>query len=762
MLEHKKINQLDDFFSPLNARREKGVYFYRISGRNSQISAFIRNYYDAARKNGVVLEGGIPNPTNQNLAYYQEQMGTDFQMSLGFLESSLKKWLPRMNDTQRQAVSASIYHTLDNLRKNGKPESVLKNVYIKFMCWLYYKFERIVSLLGNDNLPKILYEGEITNHELLLISVLAHAGCDVILLEYKGDANYLKYDARAEMSDLLTFPDIQPFPEGYSLKNVRQEIQDDLNRKRLYGVLPDVQNCTNAWLNPNENLFEKIRVNPEIRGGAGTLFYNLFCRIEGVEEMQTYPNVLYQTYTELKEAGRKVVVLDTALPEPTPQEVNLIQRTNPVKIENMIMEFLKNLKYPANSQLERLMTKSFVDLMLEESQKDGMNLNKLNTCAIYLLCWLKKFESVLFHNWKMPEISCFLYLGGCRTEKEALFFRFLARLPVDILILTPDKNNQHCVLEDALLYPVHYDNTLAIAHFPTDLSEIRLGTTAYHAERELDTILYQDSGIYRNQQYQKANAVTLQTTFEEIALYWKEEVSFRPNFSTQHDVVTVPVIFAKVSGVKDGDIAAYWQWAKELMAESPFVIHHAPYISNNMLNPFRNITTEFLMNGQLQRDRIRNHKDYKYGFLRQEIQEHMLDKLQTLLDHKIIKGTYEGQGTEYLIVSVALNLDIHLIREIQKFDFTKKNPKLIYIIADERMLTLEDTIMMAFLNLVGFDIVFLVPTGYQAVEKFFQKTMIEEHQIGEYLYDVRVPNLQKYAGKTVKTSPFSNLFKKRR
>ena len=761
MLEHKKINRLDDFFAPLNSRSEKGVYFYRLSGRNTEISAFVRKYYEAARKNGVVLECGIPNPTNQNLAYYQEQMGTNFQMSLGFLESSLKKWLPRMNDTQRQAVAASIYHTLDDLRKNGKPESVLKNVYIKFMCWLYYKFERIVSLLGNDDLPKILYEGEISNHELLLISVLAHAGCDVILLEYKGDANYLKYDARSDLSNLFMTPGIQPFPEGYSLKNVRQEIQDELNRKRLYGVLPDVQNCTNAWLNPDENVFEKIRVNPEIRGNTDHLFYNLFCRVEGVEEMQTYPNMLYQTYTELKEAGRRVVVSDTALPEPTPPEVNAIQRTNPVKIENMIMEFLRNLKYPANPQLERLLTKSFVDLMLEESQKDGMNLNKLNNSAIYLLCWFKKYESVLFHNWKMPEISCFICLGGCRNEKEALFFRFLSRLPVDVLILTPDKN-QHCVLEDELLYPVHYDSTLQIAHFPTDLSELRLGTTAYHAERELDTLLYQDSGIYRNQQYQKANAVTLRTTFEEIALYWKEEVSFRPNFSTQHDTVTIPVIFAKVSGVKDGDISGYWQWAKELMAESPFVIHHAPYISNNMLNPFRNITTEFLMNGQLQRDKIRNHKDYKYGFLRQEIQEHMLDKLQTLLDHRMIKGTYEGNGTEYLIVSVALNLDIHLIREIQKFDFTKKNPKLIYIIADERMISLEDTIITAFLNLVGFDILFLVPTGYQAVERFFQKPMIEEHQIGEYLYDVRVPNLQKYAGKTVKASPFSNLFKKRR
>ena len=34
------------------------------------------------------------------------------------------------------------------MQRAGKTEGMLKNAYIKFMCWLYYKFERIVNLLG--------------------------------------------------------------------------------------------------------------------------------------------------------------------------------------------------------------------------------------------------------------------------------------------------------------------------------------------------------------------------------------------------------------------------------------------------------------------------------------------------------------------------------------------------------------------------------------------------------------------------------------
>ena len=74
------------------------------------------------------------------------------------------------------------------------------------------------------------------------------------------------------------------------------------------------------------------------------------------------------------------------------------------------------------------------------------------------------------------------------------------------------------------------------------------------------------------------------------------------------------------------------------------------------------------------------------------------------------------------------------------FRSTKKNPKLVYLIPGETVLSLEDTIQAAFLNLVGFDILFFVPTGYQCVERFFNRPVVEEHQIGDYLYDLPVPN----------------------
>ena len=111
--------------------------------------------------------------------------------------------------------------------KEGKNENMLKNAYIKFMCWFYYKFECMVNNLGENNVPKILYEGTISNYELKILDILAGAGCDILLLQYQGDAPYQKLDAGSKISKELVLENMQPFPEGFSLKNLREDMEKE-------------------------------------------------------------------------------------------------------------------------------------------------------------------------------------------------------------------------------------------------------------------------------------------------------------------------------------------------------------------------------------------------------------------------------------------------------------------------------------------------------------------------------------------------------
>lgn len=738
MFELKTLERLDNYFTKLSLRPEKGVYFFRISRYSERIHAFLLRYFEEARRTGVLVEGRIPNPDEKNLSYYEEIMGMDFRMAPGFFADSLRKWLPRMKEGPRKDVADALYDTLDDMKKEGKNDHMLRNAYIKFMCWLYYRFERMINRLGEEEIPKILYEGQVSVYELKLLYILARAGCDLVLLQKNGDGEYQKLDPASRYSLAYEEAGGRDFPQGYGIRALRSEWEEKQRIDRLYGEPPRWICAANVWCSgdPGKDLLSEEKS----RGSDPHLIYNAFFQIRGVENKLTYRNEWYQLQLQLKNRGKGMVILSGEIPPPAPDEVAKIRRENWGSLERLLSGLAANIQEPANPELKKLLVKVFYDLMTEESRKPGGNLNKLMNRGVYLLCWLERYKAPLFQNWQEPRTAAFYYLGGCKNENEAFFIRYLARLPVDVLLLIPD-GTERFPLSDPLLFEKTYDERLNVTSFPQENAGIQMETAAYHAERELDTLMYQDTGMYRNFQYEKATAITLRTMYEEIAILWDQEVKYRPNFSVVNNVVNIPVILGKVSGVKDGDVQMYWQELRKLVTADTFVVRQAPYLTGSDENPIRPFVTGFLKNGRLMREKIKSHEAYPYGYLRGEMQEHILDKLQLLLDQKTIRGTFEN-GTEYTILAVVLNLPKELVRLLQKFDFTKKNPKLICINASEAIYSREDAVLTAFLNLVGFDVVFFAPTGYQNIEKHFNQRWIEEYRIGEYLYDLQIPTFQ--------------------
>ena len=739
MLNKAPIVQLNDFFTALGKRRSRGVYFYRFNGYNQQVHEFIMQYHEAARRCGVIIEGRLENPDSRMLEYYGEMMGMDFRLDQQFIRERMHKWLPRMSNAQCENVSASVFNVLNDLKRAGKNDNMLKNVYIKFMCWMYYKLERIIHKLGDDDLPKILYEGDVSNYELLLLNVMCIAGCDIVLLQYHGDQNYLQHDPRSELSTAYAAEGLKPFPEDFSLKKLRDEIREIEQLSFLYGTKPQIQPCTNAWLS-GEELLTDLRKPCAQRGTDSAFYYNCFARISGTSDKPAYYNTLFQFKQDLDKADRRLVIVNAPIPQPVPEELNAVNRKNYQRIDQLIQDLSVHFNIFPDAELQHMLRKAFVDIMIAESRKQQQNINQLTAKAVFLISWLKRYQQALFGKWKLPEIPMFILMGGCRDENEALFCRFLGKLPVDVVIFAPDLSKR-CCLSDPLLFEEHHDESLEVEPFPEQQQSIRMGTAAYHAERELDTLMYEDSGMYRNQQYDHANIVTLQTMYEEIGILWGQELKYRPNFSVTDGVVNIPVIFSKVVGVKDGDASAYWQSVKQLMTPDTIVISSVPYYQPNRPNPIRQFVPEFFRNGKLQKQRIKQHPAYPYGILREPIQDYMLEKLESLIQQKIIKGTFEN-GMEFNIIATVLNLDKQTVRLIQKFDFTKSNPKVIYIVPSEAMLSVEDAIYFSFLNMIGFDVAFFVPTGYQCFEMHLNKKLFDEHQIGEYQYDMRIPNFR--------------------
>lgn len=94
MFQQAGTAQLNDYFRPLSERGGSRVFFCRIAGYGETVAAFLRRYYEAARRSGVIIDGRIPNPTPDNLSYFNEMMGVRFPDGPGFSLQRLKKWLP--------------------------------------------------------------------------------------------------------------------------------------------------------------------------------------------------------------------------------------------------------------------------------------------------------------------------------------------------------------------------------------------------------------------------------------------------------------------------------------------------------------------------------------------------------------------------------------------------------------------------------------------------------------------------------------------
>ncbi len=120
-----------------------------------------------------------------------------------------------------------------------------------------------------------------------------------------------------------------------------------------------------------------------------------------------------------------------------------------------------------------------------------------------------------------------------------------------------------------------------------------------------------------------------------------------------------------------------------------------PYIDPAAVNPMKAHAVEFLKTDGYRDGGSKSIPAILTAFFVRRYKSIFFDKLQLLIESKLIKGTFEN-GTEYTIVATILNMPKDIVRLIQKFDFTKKNPKLIYVNTGEKMISLEDTILTAF------------------------------------------------------------------
>lgn len=766
MFEKASLTVLNNYFETLTKRGNNIVYFYKINIYNENIKMFLVKYMKSITQNGVFIKDDILNPTQNDLAYYTSVLGNDdIVLEIFFINNHLKSWLKNQTDSQREIMANAMLKVLLMIKNNGKPDSVIKNTYIKYMCWLHKDFVDVIKNFGGENIPKILYTGKISKYELFFLYFLNCSGCDVLIVNYDEEI-YEKADPK-NMFALSYNQEIgNIFPDDFSFEILKKEIANGEKLYNLKNFNAPINPATNTWLTSSEELFQEFLKNDNERNVKNGFFNNAFVQINGVFNKSTYSNELFTFYSKNKEIHSKFIIIENCIDKPNNAEISKIEVKDHNNKYELLLNLAEHLNYKGNFNLEKALKKSFFETILIEDEKHNLTLSKLKNKAMYLICLFIRYRENLFFTSNM-NVSTLIYLGVCSSENENLFFNFMSKLPVDILIFNPE-NKPSNFLKSKTLFVKNYTDTLIVDKFPTEISHVQVGTVAFHAERDLDDMMYNNSGITRDYQYKKANAITLKSTFEEISILWNEPLNIRPNFSITDDAVNMPVFFAKVSGVKEGTIKQYWSYIKSLLTEDGIFIKAPYYIIPNSVMLTREIDNtnkfidfvekgaeflgikkqtqqaqieqKFISNGKLLINEIKNNPSlYNYTYLPQDKQDYILEKIQLLIDFEYIKDTKKHEA---IILKTLLSLNNTLVRIIQKFDYAKKNPKFIYVNTKEKLISLEDAILMCFLNLIGFDIIFFVPTGYQIIEPYLNKNIINEYQIGSYKYDLVPPDLK--------------------
>ncbi|WP_305767403.1 YceG family protein [Candidatus Epulonipiscium viviparus] len=727
---HLQLAILEDYFKE---NRSDG-FIYRITGKNKYVEDFLVAYYHKAKTFGIIIESKIQNLTEDNIRYLKDILGDTFILSQEFIEQNLKKWLVGTPSTKRTIFAKHLYNTLLEYQKLGKNISILQNTYIKFMCWAYFRFQRVLNVTPTGQ--KILYIGELSKHEIDFLSIMAFCGIDVLIISLMNEVRYKTLDPADEKSFLYKEVSMIEFAQNYRVSDITELIDRKIKAELERNI---IKNYTNDWV--NDDAFLGLNIKTHYRNAQPGYFNNIFICFKGADDTVSFAKKLNTLYRHIEDTNRPYII-ENRIPTIWPNEISQVKRRMTITSEEDLIDLQRNIDKISNSAYLDAARSAFVKLVKEinfHEQKLNISTNKI----VQILALYKRYADALFtkpHDY--PPI--FILFGAPQNEIEVYFLKFLAKLYVDVVIIIPDPHEilsdvQLKIFKDTNLCVVEYENQLQLTEYPKTLDAITATTNAYEAERDLDTLIYKDTGLYRQHQLSKASSLVLRTTCEEIDILWNEELKFRPNFNVDGDSVCMPVIFAKISGVRNDNLKEYSERIRNfIIPKNTAVCVQPPFIKQDNLQMFS--TALFLKNGRLLKNEIQNHRDYKFGHLRSDMQNHLLDKIELLINSKLIEGT-GTHGREYLILQTLLNLDNDFLKRMQKFDFTKQNPKVVVLHTKEKMHSIEDAIFLAFANLVGYDIIIMSPTGYRSFERFYTKDIIQEHQDGNYYYDLSASDI---------------------
>jgi len=672
---------------------------------------------------------------------------------------------------------------------NNEPDvniSKFKNFSVKILSWAKQYISIIFKNKITDNNPKIIYYGSIKKHETYFLIIMSMMGCDVLIFEPSGQSELRKIDMNQKY--ILNY-------EGKVKENINENPFEKINDEVLKveskkndvmatrNIL-DLKPMLSVTLKRSIDIFKDIKLSVTDRSGyivgnspiIPAYFYRYIGQESiGFEEVE-YNNKIYLLDRELENSNCNYIKFIEQIEMPQNNELELIVnvinnmfKKITILDEVVIFDGIKNnklLPQVLNESVFNTIEYAFKEAFGMYLKNENANLTKTKNFLAKLIVWINKYSKTLFKN--IPSEGFFnvnpkiLYFGEIKSA-EVYMLVFFSMVGCDVLFINSDykADDIFVSIDKEELYTKLQKNSYSVERgsFPKEEKVVRKSTVAYEASNEIEELLFTpDSGLYKPWQFEmfKTIPVTLKTTFDEVSILWDEEARIRPNFKIANNTVYIPNIFAKVSGTYE-DISKYWNYINNLKkAENNYLISKIPFSTVNFTRE-EVFSLAYVINedGTVDKQKLIKSKFYKYSYMKDCTQNLIIQKINELIKSDYFCNDIDNKFTLRIIFTV-LNLQEEILRLIQNFDFPHAISKLIVYTNDRSEFSKEDIITLLLLNLIGMDVIILVPTGYNNIENDIKRDVFDTHKLPSYKLDLQ---LNETDNKKELKSIFSRIFK---
>ena len=629
--------------------------------------------------NTKIISKALDNPSLKDVQDIMESTKYGFEMNVNRVFRLLCKAMPMLSNKILQPLS---YKILDILPKDAN-DTILKNTYAKLHFWMSKYFIEALRALDNDKEYTIIFEKTPSKYEIVCLYLLYELGCNIDIIDDKGGC--------AEYKE--------------KFKNLKFIIADNNSKCTKNNIV-----CSDL-----EDLYTQIT--------NGIALWNAY--VVGTDSTGKLENFAYNFYTFLNENNLEYKIIDNKL-EFSESAFKINKALLGINNKGILIE--KAIEYV----VVRPEIKDELKVLLYRFIGNEVSNLKIRELA-FIIDWLNRYCD-------MSEKGI-LWVINSTDEVEKEFIKIIKQLPICILHMNTSKDNCIDEFDTSLIL----DGTSNKFEIPKH-GVVTVGQTlAYEATKRVDELIYNGEtiGVYRDNQYNKNQVIIMNSTFDEVFIYWNQDVMYRPHFKSDANKVTVPVLLMQVTGWSD----EYKKNLPKLLGDNTIWLDTDNELS--LSRQYNNIVYKSLVkgvqtnrvpiavrNGEVDREVIKMSPNYPYRYINYETESLIFDKLQELISKELIvcKDNKKDKLNDQ-IINVIMSLDRHIINMIQAFDFTKINPKLIITQEGTNIISVELAITAAFLHLIGFDVIVFIPTKYRGIEEYIDSRIIQQIELSNANYN---------------------------